>query len=88
MQPGGMLYVTKSDFQIQVGHLIVGIASFVLITGIALFLWAASVSREDEYWFGLVMTSYIWPLGSLLAIVGLAMLQLIPFRRFGRKGPT
>jgi hypothetical protein len=65
----------------QIGHGVLAIANLVLVGGIGLFLRAASLSREDEYWFGLVMTSYIGPIGGVLAAAGLALVLLIPLRR-------
>ena len=62
----------------QIGQWMVAIANCVLIGGIGLLLQAATISKEDEYWVGLLITSLIAPIGGLLAAIGLALVILIP----------
>ena len=65
----------------RVGHWVIATANFILIGGVGLFLRAASISREDEYWCGLVMISVIGLIGGVLAAAGLAMVVVIPLHR-------
>lgn len=58
------------------GHGIMAIGNVVVVGGIAYYWRTAMINREEEYWFGQLMTSVIGPAGIALIGLGLSLILL------------
>ncbi|NHZ40236.1 hypothetical protein [Massilia aquatica] len=67
------------------GQALVAIANVALAGGMRLSLHAASISKEEEVWFTMVMLYYLGPSAVVLAAVGLVMAIVAAEKRQGRR---
>lgn len=67
------------------GQTLVLVATLALAGGMLLSLHAASISKEEEVWFTMVMLYYLGPAAVVLAALGLVITIVAVEKRYGRR---